>query len=132
MAECQKKATEVQQAMDAAAAALATRQKETARWEAAKVNALIFTKRDELATLTARFDDLTEELAASEKSIAEIPAQLAQAPADQKPTLEKRLAQAQSGLAELKAEKAATEAKAAALRHTIDTETQRYLSILPK
>ena len=132
MTECQKKAIELEKTMKAATAALESRRTEATRWEAAKVNALVFARKTELATLTTRIDDLTEALAACEKTLADTLAQLAQAPADQKPPLEKKLAQAQAALAELKKEKAGAEAKIDTLRQTIDADTKKFLSMLPK
>jgi chromosome segregation ATPase len=132
LAEGEKRAAEEQKAVEQAAAALAERQKEAARWEAAKLNARIFEQRNQLAALTTRIEELTEDVAARDKTLAETPARLAGAPDADKPALEKALADARSGLDGLRAELDKAKTEADALRSSIGKENERYLSMLPK
>ncbi len=132
MADWQKKADEAAKLVEASTAALEQHRRALARWEAAKVNAVVFNKRDELADLTAKLEEATADVAAREKTLAETPAALAAAPPEQKPALEKKLADAREGLDARKAEAAALQQQVEAAKKLIEAETARYLSMLPK
>jgi hypothetical protein len=132
LAEGEKRAAGEQQAIEQAAAALAERQKVAARWEAAKLNARIFHQRAELAAITTRIEELTEDVALRDKAIADLPARIAAATDADKPALEKSLAEAQSGLAGLRDQLEKATAEAAALRDAIERENEKYLSMLPE
>ncbi len=101
-------------------------------WEAAKVNAAIFSRKDQLATLQSKVEDLAADVAAREKIITDAPAQIAAAPEAEKAPLQKKLAGAKDGIDALKKEHADTIAKVAALQKEIEAETARFLSMLPR
>ncbi len=106
----QSQMAEAEAAAEAASAVLEQHERAVARWQAARINAAVFQKKGELLAVTTRLDDLTA-------AIADVEAQAGSDP---------------QRLAELKEQSAALEAEAAALQNTIDTESARYLSALPR
>lgn len=94
----------------AAAAALARLDQAVARWEAARINTLVFRKKGELFALTSKLEELTASLASLEGG------------ADTPP----------ESIASLRNEKEALETRAATLQQEIDTETARYQAAQPQ
>ena len=110
MTEAQAQAAEAAKAHEATAAAQRQQEASVARWEAAKVNTLVFQKKGELFALAAKVEDVKTALAAAEGQVDG----------------------AKDTVAALRAELADLESKAAALQQVIDAESARYLSMLPK
>ena len=94
----------------AAVATLARLDQAVARWEAARINTLVFRKKGELFALTSKLEELTASLASLEGG------------ADTPP----------ESIASLRNEKEALETRAATLQQEIDTETARYQAAQPQ
>jgi peptidoglycan hydrolase CwlO-like protein len=90
-------------------AALQTHEKSLARWQAAKINTLVFQKKGDLFALTTKLEELTT-------TLAELAGQATSQP---------------DKLADLQKQKATLEAEAAALQQSIDTESARYQAAMP-
>jgi predicted RNase H-like nuclease (RuvC/YqgF family) len=110
MAEAQQQAAAAAQSHQAATAAVGPHEQAVARWEAAKINTLVFQKKGELFAVTTKLEELSATLA----------------------SLESQADSQQDKIAQLQKEKAALEAQAASLQQTIDTETARYLAAKPQ
>ena len=94
----------------AAVAALTRLDQAVARWEAARINTLVFRKKGELFALTSKLEELTASLASLEGG------------ADTPP----------ESIAPLRNEKEALETRAATLQQEINTETARYQAAQPQ
>lgn len=94
----------------AAVAALTRLDQAVARWEAARINTLVFRKKGELFALTSKLEELSASLASLEGG------------ADTPP----------ESIASLRNEKEALETRAATLQQEIDTETARYQAAQPQ
>ncbi|MFN0126116.1 MAG: c-type cytochrome domain-containing protein [Verrucomicrobiales bacterium] len=108
--EAEKQSAQAAAAHEAAVATLQQHERSIARWEAAKINTLIFQKKGALFTATTQLEEVTTTLASLEGQ--------AEGQTDQ--------------LAALRKQKADLETEAAALQQSIEAESARYLSALPK
>lgn len=110
VAETEKQSAQAVAAHEAAVATLQQHERSIARWEAAKINTLIFQKKGDLFATTTQLEEVTAALAALEGQ--------ADGPPDR--------------LAELRQQKADLETQAAALQQSIEAESARYTSALPR
>lgn len=110
MTEAQTQAAEAAKTHEAAAAAARQQEAAVARWEAAKVNTVVFQKKGELFAITTQLEDAKTALAAAEGQVD-----------TQKDTV-----------AALRATVVDLETKAAAVQQVIDAESARFHSLLPK
>lgn len=132
METLRKKADEARAAVDSATAALQEQRQRLARWEAARVNAAIHSRRQELEQLAAEIEGLKAEAAARAGEAQELTAGLADAPEAERPGLAEKAAAARAAAEKINAELPALESRAASLQQEIERESQRYLSILPR
>ncbi|MGI8603021.1 MAG: c-type cytochrome domain-containing protein [Verrucomicrobiales bacterium] len=127
-----QKSDEAGKALEVAAAALETHKRALLKWDAAKVNAAIFGKREELSALASKLEDVTANLSALEKTNAESAAKVAQLAADEKARAEQETTETSRIIETLKKEKGEIETRIAECKKAIDAETRKYLSMLPK
>lgn len=110
LAAAGKQAAEAVKTHEGAAAALRQHEHAMARWQAAKINTQLFTKKDQRLALAAALEDAAATVTEWEAAADHDPARLEEA----------------------RQEKASLEGQIAALQQEIDAGTARYLAALPK